>query len=306
MAYNYEFRGADLSGTRVVDKDFSKSNFVNCCLKDVTFQDCDLRSAVFDNCDLDISLFDHCKFDENTKFINCDMHNSRIRYCNLTGVSFKGSRLDRILFICSSNPPLDMFPSVCPEHGSFTAYKALYVGTDLDSTSQCCIAELYIPAQARRLNYYGSRKCRSSVAKVVKFYDTFGNVLDIKTARSMHSFNNGRTVYSKGKYVYPDLFDEDRTEECSNGIHFFMTFKEAVDYANDNSVLSWLVSGGNIGSLYADLVPSAINIWDNTDVPFKPSFDIKDQITAGVRLLSDDQLDPNSVVKLKEENNGQS
>lgn len=37
-------------------------------------------------------------------------------------------------------------------------------------------------------------------------------------------------VYEVGKEVVPDLFDEDRWKECSHGIHFFITRKEAENY----------------------------------------------------------------------------
>ena len=36
--------------------------------------------------------------------------------------------------------------------------------------------------------------------------------------------------YKVGETVYPDSFDEDRWNECSNGIHFFMTRREAELY----------------------------------------------------------------------------
>lgn len=294
MAYNYEFRGADLSGTRVVDKDFSKSIFMKCCLNDISFQDCDLRSTTFERCELNMSLFGHCKFDENTKFINCDMYHSEIRYCDLAGVSFERSRLEGITFDFVSNPPLYMFPSVCPEHGGFTAYKALYIGTDFGNgtlTSQYCIAELYIPKLAKRLNYYGSRKCRSSGAKVVKFYDTLGNELNINTAYSIYSYDHGHTVYSKGKYVYPNHFNDDRTKECSNGIHFFMTFKEAVNYAYDECTISLLMSEGDLRTNKPNPIPSISMPIELRADYFPPASTV---------------LDPHVVVKLKEENNGQS
>ena len=37
-------------------------------------------------------------------------------------------------------------------------------------------------------------------------------------------------LYKVGEMVYPDSFDEDRWNECSNGIHFFINKQEAIDY----------------------------------------------------------------------------
>ena len=38
------------------------------------------------------------------------------------------------------------------------------------------------------------------------------------------------TTYKVGEVVYPDFFDENRWCECSNGIHFFVDKKDAIDY----------------------------------------------------------------------------
>ena len=37
-------------------------------------------------------------------------------------------------------------------------------------------------------------------------------------------------IYELGNTVKPDSFDPNRFNECSNGIHFFMTEQEALDY----------------------------------------------------------------------------
>ena len=38
------------------------------------------------------------------------------------------------------------------------------------------------------------------------------------------------TIYKVGCEVLPDKFDDNRWEECSNGIHFFINKQEAIDY----------------------------------------------------------------------------
>lgn len=42
--------------------------------------------------------------------------------------------------------------------------------------------------------------------------------------------NYKATTYKVGEVVYPDSFDENRWCECSNGIHFFVDKKDAIDY----------------------------------------------------------------------------
>ena len=39
-----------------------------------------------------------------------------------------------------------------------------------------------------------------------------------------------KCAYRVGEMVYPDSFNDNRWEECSNGIHFFMTEEEAKNY----------------------------------------------------------------------------
>jgi hypothetical protein len=42
--------------------------------------------------------------------------------------------------------------------------------------------------------------------------------------------HTGMTRYRVGDTVYPDSFDDRITEECTNGIHFFITKIEAENY----------------------------------------------------------------------------
>ena len=111
------------------------------------------------------------------------------------------------------------FWPVCPEEGSFTAFKKLADGK---------IAKLFIPEHAKRSSAT-TRKCRCSEAFVIEITDKKGEKVDV--GYSQYAGQNGeRAVYTTGQTVYPDAFDEDRWNECSNGIHFFMTRKEAEEY----------------------------------------------------------------------------
>lgn len=111
------------------------------------------------------------------------------------------------------------FWPVCPEEGSFIAFKKL---------ADNKIAKLLIPEHAKKSSGT-TRKCRSSEAYVVEIKYLNGNSADI--GYSGYAGENGeKTVYKVGETVYPDRFDEDRWDECSNGIHFFMTRREAELY----------------------------------------------------------------------------
>ena len=95
---------------------------------------------------------------------------------------------------------------IVPE-GQLIGYKKLRDGV---------IVKLRIPAAAKRVNAYGSRKCRAEYAIVLSGEGV-----------AMH---DNRTQYTKGKRVIPDRYDPDPTIECSHGIHFFITEQEAKDF----------------------------------------------------------------------------
>lgn len=103
----------------------------------------------------------------------------------------------------------------CPEEGSFIAWKKLARGS---------IAKLLIPEDAKRSSGT-SRKCRASKAVVLAIYNMNGK--EISEGQSLYY---GDFIYRVGETVYPDCWDEDRWNECSNGIHFFVTRKEAEEY----------------------------------------------------------------------------
>lgn len=61
-------------------------------------------------------------------------------------------------------------------------------------------------------------------------------VLDIMTLdeskhlKAVTNTNYKECRYEVGKEVIPDSFDENRFNECSNGIHFFINKQEAINY----------------------------------------------------------------------------
>jgi len=58
-----------------------------------------------------------------------------------------------------------------------------------------------------------------------------GCVLEIIGGEEAVSSHDGATKYLAGQRVTPDRFDENWMEECSSGIHFFITRLEAENYS---------------------------------------------------------------------------
>ena len=134
-------------------------------------------------------------------YIDCDFRNARIG-CNVDAIN------------------LDIH-SICPEEGSFIAWKK----AQLDDQSYC-IVKLKIPKDAKRLSGT-SRKCRCDKAKVLEI-QALNNPFIVYT--EAHSWYNSDFVYKMGKTVKVTYFDDNRWIQCGEGIHFFMTRKEAEVY----------------------------------------------------------------------------
>ena len=135
---------------------------------------------------------------------NANLSYADLSYANLGGANFRDAK--NILYI----------PLECPSEGSFIGWKKI---------NQILI-KLEIPEDARRSSAT-TKKCRCDKAKVLGFYDLNSTELNIDKIIN----NNYNTCeYIKGEMVYPDSFDEDRWNECSHGIHFFINKQDAINY----------------------------------------------------------------------------
>lgn len=137
-----------------------------------------------------------------------DLRYADLSYANLSGAHLSGADLTHAVYTGT------ILNLQCPEEGSFIAWKKL-LGDE--------IAKLLIPEDAKRSSAT-TRKCRASKAVVLAIYR---NGEEISEGRSEHDYD---FVYRVGETVYPDHWDEDRWNECSNGIHFFITRKEAEEF----------------------------------------------------------------------------
>lgn len=95
---------------------------------------------------------------------------------------------------------------ICPEEGDFIAWKKVKGG----------VLKLLVPKEAKRTSSLVGRKCRAEFVVVLEGYGV--------------SNYDGETQYAPGMTVYPDKYDGDIRVECTSGIHFFMTKREAEEY----------------------------------------------------------------------------
>ena len=179
----------------------------------------DLTNITFTECCFDGTFFSRCYL-KNVVFNHCEFYDSAFYRCCFRFVSFVNPIMHQIDFIennieYTTLPSNYHIPMTCPETGSFTGWKQGYGGR---------IIQLEIPADAKRSSANG-RKCRCDKAKVISIVDEDGNQVEEAV-----SYTDPNFFYKVGETVYPDGWDSDRWKECSKGIHFFMTRREAVEY----------------------------------------------------------------------------
>ena len=107
-------------------------------------------------------------------------------------------------------------PFACPSEGAFIGWKKV------DKR----LIKLEIPEDAKRCSA-SSKKCRCNKAKVLGITNLGNN--ESESAIINRSYDP-ELWYKVGEMVYPDSYDEDRWNECSHGIHFFINKQDAIDY----------------------------------------------------------------------------
>ena len=156
----------------------------------------------------------------DVKLVGTYLRGADLTGANLTGADLRDTWFDNVVL---DNTIMPDFPMVCPDTGSFIGYKKIFNTKEYNDRQ--FIVKLEIPEDAKRSSATTS-KCRCSKAKVLE-------IRDMMSGENLYEMTNLTKVgctYKVGEYVYPDSFDECRWNECSHGIHFFMTEKEASFY----------------------------------------------------------------------------
>ena len=180
-----------------------KANLYGADLRNANLYGADLRSADLYGADL---------YGANLR--GADLYGANLGGANLYGANLGGANLYGADLRSAENIPF--IPFACPDTGSFIAYKK----------TSGYIIKLQISEDAKRLSAT-NRKCRCDKAQVLEIQNVDGTTADVTEVRSSYDKN---FIYKVGKTASVDSFDEDRWNECSTGIHFFINRQEAVEY----------------------------------------------------------------------------
>ena len=207
---------ADLRYANLIDANLSGADLRDADLRDADLRDADLRDANLSGADLsDADLRDaDLRYADlrDANLRDANLSGADLSYSNLSGSDLSGSDLSysnlRVSDLsCARGADLAIAMTRILPEGSLIGWKKCRHGV---------IVKLRIPADARRSHAFG-RKCRAE----------FADVLEVIGADVGISQHDEKTEYRAGQRVTPDSFDDNWQDECSNGVHFFITRAEA-------------------------------------------------------------------------------
>jgi hypothetical protein len=222
--------GADLSGADLLRANLSEANLIGADLSwaDLSWADllranllrANLSGADLSRANLSVADLSEANLSEadlsgadlsRANLSGADLRVADLRGANLSVADLRGANLSWAdLRWANLYGAKGLEQQIITPEGMLKVYKKLDDGQ---------IATLIIPGTAKRVNAYGSRKCRSSEAFVLKMGDKTCSKHD-------HTF-----IYEQGKTVRPtEPFNEDPRIECGSGIHWFLTRAEAQEY----------------------------------------------------------------------------
>ena len=146
--------------------------------------------------------------------LGANLRGANLRDANLSDANLRGADLrDANLRGAKEIPHI---PFACPSDGAFIGWKKVHGK----------LVKLQIPDDARRCSAT-TQKCRCDKALVLAITDKDGSnpIYEIENTAQDH-----HVTYKVGELVLPDSFDEDRWNECSHGIHFFINKQDAINY----------------------------------------------------------------------------
>jgi hypothetical protein len=148
-----------------------------------------------------------------------DLSGADLRGANLYGAHLCGAHLcgvDLSGADLRGAKEIPYVPFACPSDGAFIGWKKVCGN----------LIKLEIPEDARRCSAT-SQKCRCDKAKVLSVWNMR---LGEEVSEVVNHAYEQNTLYKVGEMVYPDSFDEDRWNECSHGIHFFINKQDAINH----------------------------------------------------------------------------
>jgi hypothetical protein len=186
--------GANLAGANLAGANLAGANLAGANLAGANLADANLAGANLAGANL-----------AGANLADAYLAGANLAGANLAGANLAGANLAR-----AKGAELAIAKTRILPEGSLIGWKKCAHGV---------IVKLRIPEEAKRSHAFG-RKCRAEYVEV----------LEVHGAEVGLSLHDGKTAYRAGERVKPDSFDENWQEECSSGIHFYLSRIEAENH----------------------------------------------------------------------------
>jgi len=203
-----DLSGANLSGANLSDADLRRANLRRADLRRADLSGANLRRADLSGADLS----------------GADLSGANLSGANLSGADLSGANLRRAdlrradLSEIHISESTGFILSQCPMEGSFVAWK----------TANKKIVKLQICEDAKRSSAT-TLKCRCSKSLTLAIENMDGSESGLS---EIASDRDSMFIYRIGEINEIPDFDENRFNECSSGIRFFISREMAVQYSN--------------------------------------------------------------------------
>jgi uncharacterized protein YjbI with pentapeptide repeats len=189
-----DLAGANLAGADLAGANLAGADLASADLAGANLAGADLAGANLASADLADAYL------AGANLASADLAGANLARANLAGADLAGTK----------NSELAVAQTRILPDGDLIGWK---------KCSGKILVKLRIPSDARRSHAFG-RKCRAE----------FADVLEVIGANVAVSDHDNKTEYRVGQRVKPDKWDENWQNECSSGIHFFITRIEAENY----------------------------------------------------------------------------
>jgi hypothetical protein len=226
-----DLRGADLRDANLQGADLRGANLQGAFLQGAFLQGANLQGANLQRADLqganlqgaDLRGADLERADLRGAYLrSANLRSANLQDAFLQGADLRGANLQGAYLRGANLPAFQL----CPEEGDFVAWKKVRG------------AVLKLLVTGKRTSSLIGRKCRASEVKVLEAYPqaTRGAVETItpetppQYSPVFESIHDRHFTYQVGEVAREESYNDDIRVECTRGIHFFMTRKEAEEY----------------------------------------------------------------------------
>ena len=226
-------QGASLTGASLYRASLDRASLYGASLNGASLDGASLTGASLDGASLDRANLDGASLNGaslngaslyRASLTGASLNGASLNGASLDGASLDGASLDGASLTGASLYGASLYgasnipfiPFACPSDGAFIGWKKVCGN----------LIKLEIPEDARRCSAT-SLKCRCDKAKVLSVWNMG---LEKEVSEVVNHAYGQDTLYKVGEMVYPDSFDENRWNECSRGIHFFINKQNAIDY----------------------------------------------------------------------------